>query len=398
MIWLVPAAWIGALAIAAPIVIHLLARQRAIEQPFPTLRFLPGTTSPALRRRRIDRRLLLIVRCAILVAAAAAAAGPLAITRARRAAWDARLIRETVSDTAVPLRAALQRAVANLDAAPPGRREILVRSTFPLGSIDDADVAAVPAAVGLTFERVGTLPSTSDVDAPPVLALDSSRAPRSVSRRVVLDGARTTVVDGASQPASVPIDIVAPGGGAATLDAVLAERVVDAPDDRRVRLITAGAPASAAAIVAVRTAWIADAIARVARDAALQDAMAHEAQVLAPMPAPWHLVAANADGKPVVAAAEDGAARLLVVTATAVDRLATAVLIRSLLDARANRPVPTSAEVVAIADAKLRAWSRAAGPAAEPRRETIVDDDRRVVWLLVLALVGLEAWMRRNDR
>jgi hypothetical protein len=399
MIWLVPAAWIGALAIAAPIVIHLLARPRAIEQPFPTLRFLPGTTSPALRRRRIDRRLLLIVRCAMLVAAAAAAAGPFLITRARRAAWNDRLIRETASDTAVPLRTAVQRAVSNLDAAPPGRREILIRSTFPLGSIDDADVAAIPAAIGLTFERVGTLPATADLAAVPVLtAPGSAGAPRSIARRIALDGARTTVVDGASQPATLPIEIVAPDGGAATLEAVLAERVVDAPADRRVRLITAGAAATAAAIVAVRTAWIADAISGVVRDAALQDAMAHETRVLASMPAPWHVVAANADGKPVVAAAEDADARLLVVTATAADRLATAVVIRSLLDARANRSVSTGADVVAIGDAKLGAWSRPAGPAAEPRRDTIVDDDRRAIWVFVLALVGLEAWMRRNDR
>jgi hypothetical protein len=402
MIWLSPAAWLGALAVTAPILIHLLARPRASRQPFPTLRFLPATTRAALRRRRVDEWWLLAIRCAIVLTAVAAFAGPLAITAARRAAWNARVIRETVSDGDVPLRTSLYRAIANLDLAPPGRREIVLRSTFPVDSITAADVAAVPPGVGLMFERTGFLPARRELDAPPIL----SRSPeglRQVSRRIVFDGARTIVADRATMPASLPIEIEAPVDVSRPLDAVLTERVW-APADHRVHLIVTGEPsfeASARSAAAVKVPWMADAIAAITHDRDLQQTIDRWTTPLPPAPfglAPWHVAMADRDGHPLVAAAAGADARLLVAAAKAGDDLATAVLLRSVLNAIAEAPAPAPLDVVALSDAQLRVWTRPAGPAPEPRVDTVGEDDRRLLWIVMAILMGVEWWMRQNDR
>ena len=404
MIWLVPAAWLGALALAAPIVIHLVARPRAAVQPFPTLRFLPDTARASRRRHQLDDLPLLAVRGAIVVAAVAALAGPLVVTAARRAAWNARLVKETVDAADGPVSHGLARAVAALADAPPGRRAILVRSSFAIGSITDADVAAVPSSIGLTFERTATLPPRRDIDAPPVQirAAETSRS-GVLSRRLVVDGGRSSVRDGETTSAPA-IDVVVPPDARATLDAVLAERVPAVPAGRRARLMIVGAASfvsEAREATPVRTAWIADAIARIARD---PDLLASARRLTARLPAdgfdrePWHVVAENGDGRPLAAASADAAGRLIVASASGPDQLATAVLLRSMLDAMAPAASFESAEVIAIADAQLRAWSREPGQAAAPRRETIDEDDRRALWIAVLILLGVETWMRRGAR
>jgi len=422
MIWLAPAAWIGALAVVAPIVVHLLARPRVEVQPFPTLRFLPALTAASRRRRRVDDLPLLAVRCGIVLLSAAALAGPFVLTSARRAAWDARVVRETVDADGDALRGALATAIATLADAPPGRRAIVVRSAFPIGSLSDADVAAVPRGIGLAFERTRRLPATRHVEAAGVLvrsaeasrfgdasrrSAEASRSETLVERRrrfVLLDATRTSVGDADASAEPAAIEIVAPAAARPALSAVLSERVLAAPADRRVRLLIAAAPDFGAQIAdarSVRVPWIADAIARIGRDpdvgAACRDLGASlDAATFAR--APWVVVAANRDAKPAAAAAADAAGRLLVATASPADALATAAIIRSMLNARAPASGVDGAEVAAIADAQLRAWSRPPGPAADPRANTIDADDRRALWIAVLFLLGVETWIRRNDR
>lgn len=421
MIWLLPAAWLGAVAIAAPIVIHLIARPRPSVQPFPTLRFLPDTARAALRRRRLSDVPLLLVRCAIVIAAVAALAGPLLLTRGRRAGWNGRVITETIDDSSGAVRDRLPRAIAALAIAPPGRRAIVMRSSFPIGSITDADVAAVPSSIGLTFERTGQLPATREIDAPPVL-IRSAEASRSgatplerdaltersavaerVTRRVMLDGARTSVRDGAAGGAA-PIEIEVPADARSALDAVLAERVLAAPGDRRARLLVADQPAFAAGLgeaAAVRMPWIADAIARIAGDADLRSAARESPETLTGASFdrdPWHVIAWNRNDSPLAAAAADRDGRLLVATVAQDDQLTLSVLLRSIANALAPPASFAAAEVVAIPDATLRAWSRPPGPVPDPRTGTIDEDDRRVLWIAVLLLLGIETWMLRTDR
>ena len=49
-----------------------------------------------------------------------------------------------------------------------------------------------------------------------------------------------------------------------------------------------------------------------------------------------------------------------------------------------------------IADAVLQRWSRPAAPVSSPRIETVDRDDRRWLWLAVVALLLLEMWVRRS--
>ena len=100
MLWVNPAALFALAAVAAPLLIHLLIQRRAERVPFPTLRFLQPTRLSAIRRQLLDDLPLLAVRVALIAAAVAALAGPLLVTASRKQAWDRRVVRATVKDTA----------------------------------------------------------------------------------------------------------------------------------------------------------------------------------------------------------------------------------------------------------------------------------------------------------
>ena len=68
---------LGLLAVAIPLLLHLLARSRAQEVLFPTLRFLRISMEKTARRRRIQHVLLMFVRMAILALLALAVAEPI---------------------------------------------------------------------------------------------------------------------------------------------------------------------------------------------------------------------------------------------------------------------------------------------------------------------------------
>ena len=150
----------------------------------------------------------------------------------------------------------------------------------------------------------------------------------------------------------------------------------------------------------VRRPWIADAIARLARDSDLQTATARlphgiaDASFARPS---WHVVAVAADGAPVVAAAATSD-RLLVASGAPASDLVTPLLMRSIANALAPAPDVTRAEVVPIADAVLREWARPPAAPATPRIDTVDADDRRWFWIAALVLLAVEAWMRRARR
>ena len=74
---LAPLFLLGCLAMAIPLVLHLLARQRAPELPFSTLRFLKMSVSKTARRRRLRDVLLMSLRMALVGLLALALAKPL---------------------------------------------------------------------------------------------------------------------------------------------------------------------------------------------------------------------------------------------------------------------------------------------------------------------------------
>lgn len=429
MLWLNPSALFALAAVAAPILIHILIQRRAERFPFPTLRFLQPTRLAAIRRHLLEDLPLLAIRISLLAAAVAALAGPLLLTGVRRQAWDRRIVRAIVTDNgtagivgaglAPPLRQetfaaatladGIRRAILWLDTAPPARREIVIASTFPIGSITSADLAAVPAGIGLRFERTGSLPDARTVAIGRLLTPDGTRR-----RDVTLTGVQTAshdVADGVL--AAWPIDVVSSEAERPAIDAaiaaVLSQHVWAAAPDRRASVVLVqGADRTASGAVQaaigglgdaapITQPWMADAVARIARDADLRAAAARVTSGLGDprfAAAPWQPLAFAGDGRPLAAAA--GSARGVVVASAApAADVATPVLLRSIADATADGPAMENAEVVAIADPVLQRWSRPAAPVASPRIETIDRDDRRWLWVAVLGLLALESWVRR---
>jgi len=430
MLWLNPTALFALAAVAAPILIHILIQRRAERFPFPTLRFLQPTRLAAIRRHVLEDAVLLAVRVALLAAAAAALAGPLFVTAARRQAWEQRVVRAVVVDqpdvgrafqarhdgnggsegpalqqrndqrtfAGAALADGIRRAILWLDAAPPARREIVVASPFPIGSITQADVASIPAGIGVRFERIGTLPRTRIVSAGRLLTSGGARA-----REATLAGDQTSVRDAADRDAMVwPIDVVAPSAGKPAIDAaiaaVLSQRVWAGPPDHRARLVVVDAVSLTIADASpIQQPWMADAVARIARDPDLRAAAARVPAGLSDSrfsTAAWQTLTSAADGRPLASAA-GSANQLIVASAAPASDVATPVLLRAIANAIAPVPDLQPAEVVPIADALLQRWSRPSTPPASPRIETVDQDDRRWLWLAVLCLMGIEMWIRR---
>ncbi|MCU1381400.1 MAG: hypothetical protein JWL71_97 [Acidobacteria bacterium] len=420
MLWLNPAALFALTAIAAPILIHILIQRRAERFPFPTLRFLRPTRLAAIRRHVVEELPLLCVRALLIAAAVAAIAGPLLLTAARARAWDRRVVRAVVRDRARADRASnifagasladgIRRAILWLETAPPARREIVIQSPLPIGSISAADVAQIPADVGVIFERTDTLPAARTVAAGRVLTADGVRA-----REVTFDADRTTVRDAAtSDPITWPIDVVSSAAGKplveAAIAAVLSQRVWAGPPDRRARLVLLSASAldlkvrttsevtQALTPAVIQQPWMADAVVRITRDPDLRDAAARLGPGLSDQAfaaAPWQTLVSAADGRPLVVAA-GSPDRLLVASGAPASDIVTPVLLRAIANAIVVSPDLQRAEVTPIADAVLQQWSRPAAPLPKLRIETLDRDDRRWLWLAVLGLLALEGWMRR---
>ena len=440
MIWLNPLALFALAAIAAPFLIHTLVQRRAERFSFPTLRFLQPTRLAAIRRHLLEDAVLLAVRAAILAAAVAALAAPLIVTAARRQAWERRIVRAIVVDsepttfapdalrqgpapyrmrqfTGASLKDSIRRAVAWIEMAPPARRELVVVSAFAIGSVDAADVEAIPTSIGIRFERRGGLPQTRTFSGGRVIGAGSPRglrhdpsayALRLLAREVTFAGALTKVGEAATSEAPAwPIDVVHSPDAKTAVDAakaaVLSQQVWASAPDRRARLVIGGDAATGSVVSdasPIRPAWMADAVARIARDADLSAAGARVGTGLSDaffMGAPWHTVTSAADGRPLAIAA-GSPSRLIVVSAARASDVVTPLLMRSIANAIVGTPDLQRAEVVPIKDRLLREWSRPAGVPDTPRLDTLEqgrEDDRRWFWLAALCLLAIEMSMRR---
>jgi Aerotolerance regulator N-terminal len=450
VIWLNPAAWIGLLAIAGPIVIHILVQRKAERLAFPSLRFLQQGRLASIRRHLFEDVPLLAIRAAIVAAAVAALAGPLIVTRTQRQAWNARVARAIVVQGADGARdrgpaasapeglrraspelggiaeerrrerAALQpsaflsqtfetavvadaipRAVAWLESAPPARRELLIVGRLALGSVSADDLAAIPPGIGIRFEQSGGLPAERSITGGRVLASGSVV----VQQQVTLKGIHTSVQEtGAAAPDPFPVDVVCSTDARPIVDTAIAaarsERVWATAANRRGRLVLFDPSIDPAAVAdggPVTESWIADAVASIARDPDLQAAGAQTpAGVSDPRfsAMPWQPLLLAPDGRP-VAVAGASRASLVVVSGAPPSSLVTPLLLRAMVNALGGPPDLRQAEVLPIPESLLRAWSRPPSPVTAPRLDRVERDDRRGLWILVLALLALETWVRR---
>ena len=357
--WLAPAAFAGLFLIALPIAVHLLVRQQAREQLFPSLRFLRETQLAALRRRRIEDAALLLCRAAIIAAAILALAGPVVMTPARTATQASRVSRAViVSGEGSPAQAsdeaagafrsvtinradiadAISDAMRWFEQQPPSAREIVMVGALQRGAVTAADLAAVPRDIGIRFAR-SRAAASPDVTVPILTRRNDVLTRIDRPTQLSVDGTRVT--DGGAQPvANDLVAIVASGAHAPVAEAALAAA------------LDAGIP------------W---------RD--------FSGRVLIV----W-------DGADEAQVKTRGAGARVIRMPRPVPDSAAADAVRAVLS-RVSRPLLVDS--VAITDEQLTAWSRPAGPPS-PAAPVSDEGDRRWVWALALALLALEWWLRER--
>lgn len=328
--WLAPAAWWLATLVAVPVAVHLLARQRHQSLRFPTVRFLDDAAAPARRRWTPRDPWLLAVRLVIVLAVTAALAAPLLVTPARQARWDAPLAQAIVVTPAA------------------------------------ADGAHVPTATGAGDQRRFV---TADL------------------RGGLADAAAWLAVHRFSRREIV---VVAP----LARDAVDVADVKALPADLGVRFVRTPAPSSTPA-TRVRAELVDDTLWRITETVTLDDTgttvretarVASSARVIEPVAPVEARAAAEAARRAVLR-------RGVLVTGDApiaVPWTGDIAAFAAAIDAQAGEGSGT--DPAPIAEATLSAMTRPPrprGPSAP-----VDEGDRRAVWLAVLALLGLETWLR----
>lgn len=354
--WLNAAAFIGVSLVALPILVHLFVRQQTRTLLFPSLRFLRETALAAFRRRRVEDALLLACRVAIVVLAALALAAPVIQTPARTAGYAQRMARAHIRVDAAPpdggalsngafrfasfsravVADAIRDALRWLDEQPPASREIVFTGAFARGSIDAADLPAIPAAIGLRFVAIPPEPVPASA-AVPTLTLKGD-ALALTERQVHFELDATRVIDGAA--ATLPRDRV--GIAAAAADQPLADAALRSALEKGVRWGTSERR--------VRIVW---------EGGAAPDGTSANLEILR-MPVPAARVAAHA--------------------------------VWEVLEQSASVQLP---EAVLLPRPLLEAWARPPGPPS-PAVPPADEGDRRWFWVLALVVLAVEQRLRRS--
>lgn len=424
MIFQNPWAWIGAAAIAVPIVVHLLTRQRVDRTPFPTLRFLPALPLTTVKRYRLTDLALLAVRCAVLIAATWALAQPYVVTAARRHAstlsraiaidTSASMSRQTpgggpalgaarqriaalephADTTTIVEGAKLPEAIAGaaawLDRAA-GRRELVIASDFQRGTLGPNDLAGLASDITVRALKIDVVGSAETLAAPAVSVGGATLVPglNLLPDRTDVQWTTTPVADPA-RPATASIQVFAsaderPYADAAlqsARDAAIPMSPALAPS---VAIVLPGAPERAALRSAAHDLderWMFDLVARIRRDPLLSHV--NQAHVSAAPAAatlantPTLLLFLEPDDRVVHAAVIAAAARHLAAAAD-VDELETSLITADDL-ARWTDP-----------------GSRRDGPDSAQRGIPPDASDGRWFWGLALVLLGVETVMRRRS-
>lgn len=408
MIWQNPWAWLGLGAIAIPVLIHLLGRDKAPRRSFPSLRFIEISELPPTRRTRLHDLLLLATRVAIFAAAVVALAQPLLLSADRRATIDSRLARAIIVDTSASMSrvtpgggravdsargeakrlgadaqtsvviesdapsAAVEGASAWL-ATQPSRRELIVISDFQTGTVDSSVFAAVPSATGI---RAVTIP---------IAATETQ-----LRRQSLVRGAAVVArLDVAQDPRSVtwtssgPLDSASRAQPRITIDA--ADRAGADALSTAATIVGVVAPVDTSTLVTVVFAGAPD-----------RDAIARRSTRVS---SPRLLDVVARLGLDSLSAAEDPSMhRLFVFSNDSAKSIRSASLLARIREALSIAPSTAELDPSTIPGSVIASWQRA--PSAVPTRETIDSangpSDGRWVWLLVLLLLGAEAWLRRE--
>jgi cobalamin synthase len=273
-----------------------------------------------------------------------------------------------------------------------GRRELVVLSDFQSGSLTAVDLRAVQPGTGVRLSRVPRSASTAPIE---VVA-------RSISG--------TTVAHLTPTPTSTNVEWSARSDDTRREDLLLLAATATDAASRAATALGVRLPLDTAHAISIvfpsyaqrgeltrRVAtldqpWMADLVARVRSDS-LMIVSARDAA--AAMDSLGLVVARNTAGRPVVTAAKadvGGRTGLVFFSATEPSSLASAALIAAVDRARSIATPLAELEPTTIPDQTLAAWQR------EPSTTTTSesnDSDGRWLWIVVLALIGVETLMRR---
>ena len=428
--WLQPDALWGLALIAVPLLIHLLRTRRAPTVAFPTIRFVRPSPVAAIKVGAPSDLWLLLIRAAIIALAALALAQPLAVTQARLNAWNSRVARAIVIDRSesmdtrigsgrtareeaidvAPAESAgaaaairietsdlgdgLRRAARWLEAAPPARREAVIVSDFQLAALDDADVRALPQGIGLRLVTVDGGDSSAKQLAGAWLLGAPGIDARNQTMRISPDGTEATVSAGASET-QAGLRILAGTGEEGPLMRAVARAGAPAPSAHRPMVLRFANAPGAGNVATLRERWMIDSIAvleanpevvRLSRDVA--------AIRLQPSDA-WTVLARDREGAPLVRAAALEH-ELVVDVAVPASSYFAAVVLQSALVARHGAVGNAEQEVLHIEGGRLAGWNRAPAPVNAEVWRYADKSDARWCWLGVVALLGLEQFVRRR--
>ena len=386
MIFLNPWALLGLLAVAAPIAAHLFARRAARRQMFPTLRFLPQARLTPVRRARLTDLGLLALRCTVIATAAVALAQPACRVADPGQAVGDEIARAILIDTSASMSresapgvgavdaarreaatlaagAALSRVVESesphelIDAGVAWlatlsmRREVVIVSDFQRGQIGRADLARIPADIGVRPVQIAAqgeiaAPSAGSRTEPAVTILTSPSERAGAETAWQAAVARGAPVSG---PIDRPVAIVFPGY------------------DARGTVAASGKP--------LDRSWMFDVIAAIRNDSL---------SYLYRRGLSWSGGTVN-----------DRAGLVLITDATS-GSVAAAALLAATARAVSGQPDPgeLSSDIVSIDE--LAQWTREAGAhAASPAG--LFSPQGRWLWATVLVLLLVEAVVRRSE-
>lgn len=417
MTWLNPVAFVGLVALAVPILLHLFGRRVARRIRFSSLRlFEQVQPTPATRNRPSDL-LLLVVRCAVVTAAVAALAQPSWSGPQPHASRPVRLILVDTSASMMrltstgdtPMTLATRQARVLLDSssrgmivevarpgpaiagaaswlsAQSGLRELVVVSDFQAGSVADGHLAGLGDGIGLRFIRV-----------PFVTSGDTGA--RYAPRPGATDAAWPA---GARAAGAVPI-AAGPGSAAAVDAAREAARSLDAGirAGERTVVVFSDAPERAAlagTVARAATTGVADLALALHGDDALS-ALARGAEPVAGCAAPGIVIARAASGAPVVSVASlapGGEFDAAIFSCVDPRHVLNAAVVRGASNAAPHGAGALELDPVTLPDEQLRAWERPPSGVG-PRGRDETSPDARWVWLAVVGLILIEEWLRRR--
>ncbi len=449
MIWQNPWAWLGLLSLAVPVFIHLLGRRNARVLQFPTLRFLEAARLLPSRRTRLSDPWLLAVRIAILAFAVTALAQPLLLTARRRQGSGSAAALAIVVDTSVSMRRPAPAGGRALDAArsrarqlagdagtavilesaspartlkgalawlqtQPGARSLIVVSDFQLGTLERADLADVPADVGVRLERIAVRPDSAPIAAH--ARVDSVET----TARIVLAAGRTDVewsAHAAATPLKQPVIQAgtaerarADAAGRAARTLAVSAETADQPVaivypgyERRAELLRNALPLDQPWMAEVVTrlrasSLLAAAAASLTTERGTGDDSLSSAGAAAGADSAFTVVARTAAALPVVWAARgevQGHEGLLLFASADAGSVLPAALIAAVPRALSTAPPVRELEPGTLSDTALLPLQREASAAARGARGGEGESDGRWLWLLALALLGFETWLRR---